>query len=433
MRQLIVLLVTLVLVGGCTGEQRTTTSTAASDKSAAAPAPRIAPAEVAGALDSLSNQMQQQVQAAADEMEKLMPSNDTRRRTLRWRIRMAEVCTQARWRDNALAGVIELWFWAIVTERHMSIGEPATYFAAHLERLAERTHGLVVTAEKLVRRCVPPERFDDLKNRILAAAESGDAFVSDQKSSGSPIGGLLEVTKLESLIAIPLSPFSAFEGVKTGGDAAAHLSVVAERAVDLMATYPQVINWQLQAAMVEAQSQDGVAGILREVHQANTSVTELLTTIRAMPAQVRSETVALLEQSRAAQGDVRETLASTTKAAEALEKLTAAIDAVLARIMPPPGTKETEGAGTPSRPFDIREYTAALEATAVAARDLRTTLASAEALIAAPAIPARVAEVDRSLTTLVATIAGWCIAVLIIATGCVVVLVAVVRRTAKRG
>jgi hypothetical protein len=436
-KPMVLMIVVSVLLAGCTGGSRTSATAPVGDPATnapapAAPAPRIAPTEVAEALEALSLQMQQQVQAAADEMERLLPGNDTRRRTLRWRIRMAEVSTQARWRDNAIAGVIELWFWTIVTERHMTVGEPAQYFAAHRERLTERLHALVVTAENLVRRCVPPERFDELHRRVTAAAESGDAFVTGKGSETNPLSGLLEASRLESLIAIPLSPFSAFEGVKTGGDAAAQLSVVAARAVDLMATYPQLINWHLQVAMVEMQSQDGVAGLLREVHQANTSVSELLTTIRAMPAQVRTETVALLDQSRTAQGDVRDTLASATKAAEALEKLTTAIDTMLARVMPPADAATTAKEGPPGRPFDIREYTAALEATAVAARDLRATLASAEAIIAAPAIPQRVAEVDRSLHSLVTTIAGWCIAVLLIASACVIVVVKVLRRSTTR-
>lgn len=435
----ILILIVVGLLVGCSNEPRTSTPSSGSGSAPATPAAppkptaaRIEPTEVAAALVSLSNQMQQQVQMAADEIELLMPGNDTRRRTLRWRIRMAEVCTQARWSDNALTGVIELWFWTLATERHFTIGDGKTYFAEHQDKILARVRGLITTAEKLVIRCVPPEKFTALKARVVAVVESGDAFVVGNGGSGNPLGGLLEVSGLESLISMSLSPFSAFEGVKSGGDAATHLAIVADRAVGLIADYPRLIDWHLQTAMLEMQSQDGIAGLLREVHQANATATELLTTIRAMPAQVRAETVTLLDQTRAAQGDVRETLASTTKAAEALEKLTTAIDAMLARVMPPPGAAAPASEGPPGRPFDIREYTAALEATTVAARDLRATLASAEALIAAPAIPARVAEVDRSLHSLVAAIAGWCIAVLLIATVCVIVIVRVIRRSAPR-
>ena len=68
----------------------------------------------------------------------------------------------------------------------------------------------------------------------------------------------------------------------------------------------------------------------------------------------------------------------------------------------------------------------------MAARGLRATVASAESLIAAPAIPARVAEIDRSLHTRVAAIAGWCIAVLLVASACVIVTVRAVRRSPSR-
>lgn len=433
----ILMLIVTGLLAGCSNEPRRNAPPIDGGPARTTPvvppqatAARIEPTEVAAALISLSNQMQQQVEAAADEIERLLPGNDTRRRTLRWRIRMAEVCTKARWSDNALTGVIELWFWTLATERHFIVGEGKAYFAEHQDKILERVRGLITTAEKLVIRCVPPENFAALKARVVAVVESGDAFVVGKGGAGNPLGSLLEVSGLESLISISLSPFSAFAGVKSGGDAATHLAIVADRAVDLIADYPRLIDWHLQAAMLEMQSQDGIAGLLREVHQANATATDLLTTIRAMPAQVRAEAVILLDQTRAAQGDLRETLASTTTAAEALEKLTTAIDTMLARVMPPPGAPATEG--PPGRPFDIREYTAALEATTVAARDLRATLASAEALIAAPAIPARVAEVDRSLHSLVAAIAGWCIAVLLIATACVIVIVRVIRRSAPR-
>ena len=75
-KPLVLMVVVGVLLTGCTGGPRTTATSpgdSALSTPAPAPAPRIAPTEVADALDALSTQTQQQAQAAADEMEPLIP------------------------------------------------------------------------------------------------------------------------------------------------------------------------------------------------------------------------------------------------------------------------------------------------------------------------------------------------------------------------
>jgi hypothetical protein len=419
-------------------------------------APPIPPAEVAQALRSLSDQMQSQVNNVAVALEQVSPTNDTRRRTLRWRIQTAEICRKANSRDNALAGLIELWYWTVALQNHFTAGTGKEVFGAHQALVEERVKKLSATAEKMVRRAVPPDRFNDLEQRVRAASADGDAFLSGDPQHANPLGTLLEVTKLEALLNLTLSPFDAFSGVKAGGDAAEHLAVTADRAVALLANYPQLIDWHIQAAALELQSQDTVQALLAEVRRSNASIEAALvlardvpaeikrsnasieaalTLVRELPAQVRTEGIALLDQSRPAQADVRDTLRALTEAATALERLNSGVDHLIGRFTPATNAASeiaanapAPSAGPPARPFDIREYTAALNAATSAAKDLREAVSASEQLIASPAIPARLTETQNTAQNLIAIIAAWIIAVLVIATACVVVGVRLLRR-----
>lgn len=420
-------LVLFVLVG-CGDQGREASADGTGTTQPAAPIP---PEEVAAALASLSSQLQRQVGQLAIQLEGLDSSNATRRQTLRMRLRMADVCRQARSRDNAMAGLIELWFWSLATERYFSIGSGKDQFGGQQALVVEKCTALAASAEQVVRRAVPKEHFDGLQRQVKDSAAQGDAFLAGDSSQHNPIGGLLEVTRLEGVLNLALSPFDAFSGVKSGGDAAARIAITADRAVDLLAEYPQLLDWHLQSASIELQGQDEVKALLAEVRRTNTSLEAAITLTRGMPAQIRSEGVALLDQSRPAQADVRETLKALTEAATALERLNSGVTQLIARFTPPETAtgNSTSADAPPSHPFDIREYTAALNAASVTARDLQQTLIATEKLVASPAIPSRIGEADQAAQGLIHTIGMWSLALLVTLATCVVVMVSLLRRS----
>lgn len=418
-----ILCLAIMALAGCGEATRHAEPTASKP---AATAPPIAPEEVANALDSLAEQVQLRTNLAAAAIEQGSPTNDTRRQTLRWRLRTAEVCRKARYRDNAMAGLIELWYWMAAAERHLTAGKGKDRFGAQQTIAVEAVRHLRTTTEQMVQRAVPKDKFPELRTRIEATTEQGDAFLAGDNSHANPLGGLLEVTKLEGVLNLALSPFDAFGGVKSGGDAMARLAITADRAVDVLAEYPQILDWQLQAAAIELQGQDSAQTLLSEIKRTNTSIEAAVALMKTMPAQVRQEGVALLDQSRPAQADVRETLKALTEAATALEHLNSGIDRFVGRFDKP--EDPSKPAEPPGRPFDIREYTEALNTAAVTARDLQQTLVATEKLLASPAIPSRIDEADQAAHSLVHTIGLWSIALIITLATCVVVMVRLLRR-----
>ena len=400
------------------------------------PPPPIPATEVSAALQSLSDQLQRLVQVTSLELETAVPTDAIRRTTLGWRIRTFEICTRARSRDNALAGLIELWFWTASSSRHYSTGAGKNLFGTAQQVVIERSNELEGIAEKMVRRAVPPERFDELQKQILAATVQGQAYLAGDGSKSDPLENLLETTKLSSLLSIPLSPFNAFSGVKAGGDAAARMAVTADRAVDLLVDYPKLLNWYMQKAMIEIQAQDTPQALLTELKRTNNSIEALTTIARNLPAEIRTEGVALLDQSRPAQADVRATLAALTEAANALERLNTGITQLITSVTPTPTTSPSTSPSmqteAPGRPFDIREYTTALNAATVTAEKLQGTLQVTQALIQSPAITTQVASATDHLDGLISKIGWWLLAVIVTTTICVYGCVRLLRTSTRK-
>lgn len=428
---LVIPCVMLLVLSGCASSPRS--------EEGLTPPPPIPSNEVAEALVSLSVQMQRQVAAIAHDLEQKFPTDATRKITLNWRIRTFEICARARSRENAMSGLIELWFWSIVNPRHYQTGSGKDSFGESQAMVVQKAGEIEATAEAMVRRAVPPNRFDALKAKVEESAVHGEAYLSGDASKSDPLANILEATKLSSLLAIPLSPFSAFTGVKTGGDAAARMAVTADRAVTLLVDYPELLSWHMQAAVLEMQSQDTPQTLISELKRTNASIEALVLIARDLPQKIRTEGVALLDQSRPAQADVRQTLAALNEAAVSLEKLNAGVLQLITTVTPVPASPGAGvGAGTahvppeaaPARPFDIREYTTALNAAATTARDLQATLQSTSALIESPTLPAHLAEADHTLQQLIATIALWSLAVILFATICVYLCVRLLRRPA---
>jgi VanZ family protein len=417
-------LLLVLLVCGCGDQTRK-----AADGTDLAPIP---PNEVAAALVTLSDQLQSQVAGTAAMLEKEQPGNEVRKRALRWRIRAFEICQRARSRENAMSGLIEIWYWAAAFTRHLTDGTGKDQYGAQQAVVVTRAQKMEATVERMVRRVVPPERFAALQQQVTQALAQGDGFLAGDAPLSNPISSLLEATHLESLLSLPLAPFDAFSGVKAGGDAVARLAVTADRAVDLLAEYPKILDLHIQSAVLDIQAQDATRTMLAELQRANASVEAAIALVRALPAQLRAEAVALLEQSRPAQADVRETLRALTDAANALERLNAGVDQLVARAAPAKaGTAPDAPAKAPARPFDIREYTEALKAATATANDLRQTLGATETLLASPLVPTRIDEANRTFRGMIATIATWLIALLVTITACSVAIVFARRRAAR--
>ena len=334
----------------------------------------IAPSEVAQALEALANHILTKVGSVADRMDE-MPGADNRSkgRTLDWRLRTAEATLRARTRNNSVIGLFDLWFYTISMEAFVTKGAGADPALPGHDLMVATAHALRADTEKMVARVVPPKRFPALRDQMVAAAGSGELLVTSSEQEQDILGQVLDATHLESVISIALSPFDALKGIGSGGDALGQLVVAANRAIDIAEVYPQLISWQVRKATISIDQQD-------TMQLVRTEILRIDATLDALPDRLRSTAIDLLNQTGPAQQDARLTLTDITTAAAALERAAIATDAAVRDIQVlthSPDATAAAATGAAAHPFDIREYTEALQAAEATAKETRATLQTA--------------------------------------------------------
>ncbi len=393
-------LVVLALLAGCADRRNAVavnaTTGAAPTKANGTP---LTPEQVAKGLDDLTTRIRERVNQASDRMDE-GASNTIRRRTLRFRMRTSEVAWRAVQNPNHLAGLVELWLWMSVVDEFAKRPQLAEMLGGERVKVLQELGGhLHADVEAFARQALPAKGFASIKASIDQAAANGELLTASPQREQAIIGDLLEVTRLQTVLGYALSPFEALRGVGSGSDSLAAMTVTANRAVDLMARYPEIVAWNLRLAVIDIEEQDAARETRAALQQA-------LKLIETMPARIRAETATLLEATGPAQEQAQKTLREVTAATEALVKLNAGLQPTLAaieRLSPPPDPKAPPK--EPGRPFDIREYTAAIEAATVATREARQAIEAA-ADKGAPVLAATATRFEAATDRLFWRIAG---------------------------
>lgn len=358
----------LVLLVGCSGNRGDVTVSGSGTTAAAS----LSPEQLATGLNDLTNRIRVRLGSTADRIDD-GAHNDIRRRTLRFRMRTSEVTWRAAHNPNHLAGLIELWFWMAAIDGYAHTDAMAEAMGEKAPLAREMASQLLADVEGFARQALPAKGFESIKARITQAAANGEVLNASPQREQAIIGDLLEVTKLQGVLGLALSPFEALRGIGTGADAASSLVVTADRAVDLLERYPEIIAWNLRLAVIDMEEQD-------TAREARAALQRSLKLAEELPARLRGEVTALLESTGPAQQQAQATLRDVTAAAQALSALNGGLQQTLAaieRMWPPADPAKPAQPEQPGRPFDIREYTAAIQAAEATLREARSAIETA--------------------------------------------------------
>jgi hypothetical protein len=192
---------------------------------------------------------------------------------------------------------------------------------------------------------------------------------------GSTSAGL--GTPTDVLRSIGLDPFG---GIDPAVQEVQRSRLLAERAFYFAKRWPRIIELQTRLLTLQLAAQPAPAQLLADVSRASLAVESAARTAEGLPALVDREREAAIRQfldalsvqetrARALLAEMRRTLDAGTGAANAVHGALGSLDSILAATSKPapPGTP-------PSRPFDVTEYTRALEQLGRSATDLETLL-----------------------------------------------------------
>jgi hypothetical protein len=181
--------------------------------------------------------------------------------------------------------------------------------------------------------------------------------------------------------ALGLDPFS---GIDPAVAQVQQTRIVAERAIYYAKHSPRLLDLQLQHLLLEIGGQPQPREVIEAMNRASRAMEVFGRTAQNLPELVAREREAAIRQvldtlkgqegqARALLDEARSTLEAGKTTATSVEALVHAVDSLAARF-----EKPGQPDGAPSKPFDIDDYTRALQQLATASLALDSLLASVD-------------------------------------------------------
>jgi hypothetical protein len=357
---------------------------------------QITEEELHNELLSAANRFVVAVATAADSIAQQSTDRNVRRRSLLWKVRMIPLAQQGALHPRATQGLLQLFAISTAQREYLVSGSGSTLFGDHQEIARTTAIELEGAMEELSRRVLSAAQADRLNTEV------------ERLASENPIRGefMLESTQgafsraasrgaFDFVLAVPLVPFRALEGVESGAQAIHEINTTARQFSDLVAVLPEQTRWQMELFLYDLEDRHTVIAALESTQSIAESAERLSLAAETLPETTRREFVALLEESQAGQAELRETLAALRETlasadsalgnarplAESLERIAANVDAAGRSWQ---GVVESVRAGddTPrdpnAKPFDILDYERTATRIATTASELRALVADVQ-------------------------------------------------------
>ncbi len=386
------------------------------------------------ALANFQDSYEDIVRRASRRIMDLADDNRTRRNSLERKVYGLRLMRNALKREEPIAALLDAWA-LVVQMRQYNEHEASELPADARSILLAASDATVAEIERAARRILRPEDFEPAREQIYGFA--AEHPVSGGYSTLAPEPPSLSAARipiLGPLLRIPMAPFRTVEGIDRGAQAIYEFTKVAMQFTDVVEGLPEEWSWQMQLTLLDLSENDVVQSFLASSAQVSESTRQfvetsdrLADTLEAMPQDVRRETQELLDELTQRQAELQATLdkieasakaidsavnrvrettpevtqavQSTADAGQRLAEAAGAIQNMVASFRTPPESGQVPpatlpaGPDEPGRRFDIREYDAAAQSVAEAARELQT-------------LTGKATDLDERLTTHITRAAG---------------------------
>ncbi|HET8722635.1 MAG TPA: hypothetical protein VFM53_00425 [Anaeromyxobacteraceae bacterium] len=289
----------------------------------------------------------------------------------------------------------------VVVDAHLAGGA----FGANGALLSKALHGLEQKIWEIAGRVMSKDQTTRLRSfietwlarnpeiRDVSAIRLADLAALQ----GGSAGGL--GTPTDVLRSLGLDPFA---GIDPAVREVQQTRLLAERAFYFAKRWPRILELQTQLLALQLAAQPAPSRALADVTRVSLAAESVARTAEGLPALVDREREAAIRQfldalsdqearARALLVEMRRTLDAGSGAAHAVRGALGSLDAILAVTSRPPAP-----GAPPSHPFDVNEYTRALEQLGRSATELEALLRSANQ--DAPRIAALIGDAGREVS-----------------------------------
>jgi hypothetical protein len=327
------------------------------------------------------------VATAASDISDASPDRKVRKNALTWKLRMVPAMQRVAYGNDPRAGYVRALFVAMAQRQYLESGDGKDLFGPQQATAVDAANRLESDAIALGERFLTQtelRRVQAEEAEVVAAHPIVGREFSLQRASSAQ-RELQQGDVFSSVLAIPLSPFRALEGVDSGAQAIREFNVTARRFTGIAAGLPEQLRGELELFLYDVEDRDTVKGGLAALEQVGASADRLTAVAETLPEELRTG----FDGAQGAIAQAREAVAELEKAVAQMREVAGPIDSAAQNlregslawreVIGSRAEREANDDGD-GRPFDIRDWENTATANGSAAGQLRGLAGDAETL-----------------------------------------------------
>ncbi|MHC4980993.1 MAG: hypothetical protein ACYTGT_18565, partial [Planctomycetota bacterium] len=377
----IVLLLLLPVAIGCQHGQKATPTESTGTTAGSGSPDRISLGQLHQEMIAYTSWHNARVKAVATTAEEAAPNEDARYEALRLKAQIIQTQRDLLLSRDPRDAFTDSWVYAVQRRNYLLEGgrddafkpwhDKVVMMSADLEAELKRIGGLFMTPEELAQAETAVNEYAK-EHPALGVFEAPDSIPSTDAKKGKAKG-------LDTIINVPLAPFTALHGVDTGAAAVAQIASAADRLTALAADLPEQVRWQAEIYDYNLLNREPLKTTLEDFHRVSRDLDRVTTVIEKLPEVVRTQVEDVFNELDSSSANLQETLRQAQATADALTATANSADHLVQSAATLLSDAGVTGADTgpppdPDAPSEIEQLT-------TVARETRTTVVEARGLV----------------------------------------------------
>jgi hypothetical protein len=369
--------------------------------------------------------------SAAGEIASISKDNQVGKRTVFWKIYAIPYFRSTLHGIHPLASLVDGWVLCTQMREFFETGEAATAFGEHTHLAVEAMTEIEEDITRLASSVLPGDIFSKFQKGVSEFAREHPMRGAFGRESARPaLAQASQSPSLSWVLDSSLAPLRAIGGLDQTAVAIHEVAGVADEIKTVASHLPEEIHWHAELLAYEIESKESVVSALKSFAALSASAESLSETARKLPAELRAQATAVLEDTEKTQNSLRETMKEAqstlltvdktiksadetsqnlSKAGKAWED---AIQTIWDMVNDLKGDPEEEPSQAPEeegRPFDILDYAKTADEVADAGVKLQAAVQEVRQLVKSKEV-AGALEHSRLEAEALATHTAWCFA-----------------------
>lgn len=365
------------------------------------PGRKLSKVEVKDTLRRFEDFFLTKTEEAAAEIYSLATTSRMQKTALLGKTRTAYALSSMMVQENPIASLFDTWCYCVRLREYFETGDGNRLFGDHQSVALDAAKENEAEIELVVKTLLGDKVFADTREHIRSFARS-------RPIKGTFSNMVVHATRVEEgtkgplgkVLAVPMAPFKALEGVDRTPTAINRFTDTAAGFSDVVEEFPESARWQLLLLLYDLQETEMVESLLASMSEFSKSSAQIADSAEKLPKQLSDNLSKFVDEIDSKQGNLQKTLEQASKtatviggtleevgevsdsfgqtanrvneAAAAWEKAAVATGQVIKEFAKDEeATEEAES----EEPFDIKDYRATAEVVSVSVSDLRKLLA----------------------------------------------------------